>query len=202
MVKRFFTKAESKQPLVCCWAWPYLPGPLLRVVTGEDAHGDHGCQMLFPRCRRMIGFMDLDSALWQRRGRLCHTWEKKTLAGCEMLLNKVIPRVILRPVTHFPRHRGFIAWPRATYGEYCVWIDPLFEMGVRLCLCLPLCEVVVKLQTTMSWLEKKRKKNIQAKISKGTIQTADVSVLTLNNLMSLKCNRSFWLLRDCVKINL
>lgn len=77
LVKSFFTKAETQQTRECCWAWPYLPGPLLRVVTGEDGHGDHGCQMLFPWCRRMIGFMDQDSALWQRRGRLCHTWEKK-----------------------------------------------------------------------------------------------------------------------------
>ncbi len=31
---------------------------------------------------------------------------EETVAGCEMLLNKVIPRVILRPVTRLPRHRG------------------------------------------------------------------------------------------------
>lgn len=41
-------KRETQQTGECCWAWPYLPSPPLRMVTGEDTHGDHGCQMLFP----------------------------------------------------------------------------------------------------------------------------------------------------------
>lgn len=72
------------------------------MVTGEDTHGDHSCQMLFPWCRRMIVFMDPDGALWQRRGTTLPHLGEDTLAGCEMKLNKVTPTVIARPVTHLP----------------------------------------------------------------------------------------------------
>lgn len=57
--------AESHGFGECGWAWPYIPSPPVRLVTGEDAHGDHGCQMLLPWCRWMIGFMGADIALWQ-----------------------------------------------------------------------------------------------------------------------------------------
>lgn len=68
---------ETGRPQSVAERWPHLPGPPPRTVTGEDAHGDHGCQTLFPWCQRMIGFMDPDSALWQHGGTLCCTWEKK-----------------------------------------------------------------------------------------------------------------------------
>lgn len=83
--------------------------------------------------------------------------------------------------------------PRATYGESHAWIYPLFETGVWLRLCLPLREVVVNLQTTMSWFETG---NIQAKISEDTLQSMEVSVLSVKSLMSLNCNWSFWLHRS------
>lgn len=198
MVKSFFTKTETQQPWECCWAWPYLPGPPLRMVTGEDAHGDHGCQMLFPWCRRMIGFMDLDSALWQRRGRLYHTWEKKHWQDVKCYWTRSFQgsSLDLSPISPSLR------------------IHSLASCYIWRILCLNLSFVWHGSQTlslsasawgggestdnnVLVWKEK----NIQAKISKGTIQTTDVSVLTLNSLMSLKCNRSFWLLRNC-EINL
>lgn len=167
MSERFFTEAGSQQSLECCRAWPHFPGPQSTMVTWEDAHGDHGCQMLFPWCRRMMGFVDPDSAVWQGRGRLCHTWEKKTLAGCEMLPNKVIPRVIARPVT---RHRGIYS------RSLCYWILSLnlpFVSRRESCLDLhlPLCEVVVNLETRMSWFEKE--------ISTGTLHSVDISILVV-----------------------
>lgn len=124
---------------------------------------------------------------------------EETLAGCEMLPNKVILRVIVRPVTRPPPIEKFTALPRDTYKEYWVWIYPLFEMGVWLSLCLPLCEVVVNLQTTMSWFEKGI---IQDKISKDTHHSMDISVLTVkNNLMPINWKWSFWSLRN-QRINL
>lgn len=91
-------------------------------------------------------------------GTLPHLGEE-TLAGCEMLVNKVIARVTVRPCQPPPHPHPpplfvieeFTAGPRATYEKYRVWIYPLF--GVWLGLCLPLREV--DLQTTMSWFEKK-----------------------------------------------
>lgn len=130
------------------------------------------------------------------RGEILPHLGEETLAGCEMLLNKVIPRVTVRPVTRHlppPRHWGIYS-PCATYGEYRAWIYPLFEMGVWLRLCLPLCEVVENLQTTMSWFEKE---NAQAKISKDTLQSMDVGcVLTVSSLMPLHSKWSFWLHRS------
>lgn len=75
--KACFLEQWTSHPERVAERWPYLPGPPPRMVTGEDAHGDHGCQTLFPWCQRMIGFMDPDSALWQHRGSLGCTWEKK-----------------------------------------------------------------------------------------------------------------------------
>lgn len=131
----FWTEAETSE----CWlSVPYLPGALLRMVTGEDAHGNHGCQMLFPRCRRMIGFMDPHSALRQRSGRPCLTWEKKHTGRMWNVSEQ----------GHFKGHceachpvslaiGGFTARPHATHRAYRVWIHPLFEVEVWLGLCLP-----------------------------------------------------------------
>lgn len=66
-------------------------------------------------------------------------------------------RKTCHPPTHPPPSpiEEFTARPHATYGEYWVWISPLFVKGAWLGLCLPVCEVVVvKLQTTMSWFER------------------------------------------------
>lgn len=57
----------------------------------------------------------------QRGGETLSHLGEETLAGCELLLNKVIPRVIVRPVTPLLSViEEFTDRPRATYGEYCV----------------------------------------------------------------------------------
>lgn len=119
----------DKRPsrLQCGLVRPYLPGLLSRMVTGEDTHGDHSCQMLFPWCRRMIVFMDPDGALWQRGGKTLPHLGEDTVAGCEMKLNKVTPTVIARPVTPLILLPLPLTGPCAMYEEYCICIYPLFE---------------------------------------------------------------------------
>lgn len=75
----------------------YTP-PRWRRSRGEDTHGDHDCQLLFPWRLRMSSFTDL----WQRGGTGGTHLGGQTLAGCEMEPNKVAPKVIVRPVTPLP----------------------------------------------------------------------------------------------------
>lgn len=80
------------------------PPPTGRMVTGEDTHGDHDCQLLFPWRWRMSKFTDL----WQLGGGWgVGGWTPlhlggETLAACEMEPNKVTPKVTVRPVTPAP----------------------------------------------------------------------------------------------------
>lgn len=131
----------DKRPssLQCGLARPYLPSLLSRMVTGEDTHGDHSCQMLFPWCRRMIVFMDPDGALWQRRGTTLPHLGEDTVAGCEMKLNKVTPTVIARPVTHLPPPRHWRVYSPSPVllrlYLFFVWALtwPFSCLGVRWC---------------------------------------------------------------------
>lgn len=124
----FFAKIVRQSPRECCWViWAHLPSPLLRTVTGENAHGDHGCQLLFLWCQRMIGFMDPCSALWQHRGHLAtpgtrHTGRMWNVSeqGCSRGHSKTChpsPLVI----------KECTARPCATHEEYWVWISLLFH---------------------------------------------------------------------------
>lgn len=168
MVQGFFPEAESQQSRECCQAWPYLPRSPV-----EDGH--RGGRPWRPRLSDAVAVIPKND-WFHGSGQCSPTAQGETLphlgeealAGREMLLNKVVPGVMVRPVTPTQTHthstvKECTARPRDTYGEYWVWIYPLFEVGVWLGLCLPLCEVLVNLQTTMSWFERE---NIQAEISR------------------------------------
>lgn len=135
----------DKRPsrLQCGLVRPYLPGLLSRMVTGEDTHGDHSCQMLFPWCRRMIVFMDPDGALWQRGGKTLPHLGEDTVAGCEMKLNKVTPTVIARPVTHLPPSSPH-PWPGPVLCMKNIAFVFILCLITDLALQLPRCEVMVK----------------------------------------------------------
>lgn len=118
---------------------------------------------------------------WLVGGALPHLGEE-TLAGCEMLLNKVTPRVIvgdLSPVSLPVKRRIYSPGPRVIHMENIVSEFILclrWESDLRLC--LPLREVVVNLQTTMSRFEK-GKKNTSEPISARTPFSYTVFLLQL-----------------------
>lgn len=69
---------------IVCWrVEPRHTSPLLGKVLWEDARCGHGCQKLFPWCRRMIALMDPGSDPWQRRAEGRTTPERRRLGRPE-----------------------------------------------------------------------------------------------------------------------
>lgn len=70
-----------------------------------------------------------------RSGKSCHTWEKKTLAACEILVNRVTRKVMIRcHLSHC--HWVFRVVLYRLNVELYGWICSLFEKSMNVCLAL------------------------------------------------------------------
>lgn len=153
------------------------------MVTGEDAHGDHGCQTLFPWCQRMIGFMDPDSALWQHRGSLSCTWEKKHWQHVKCYWTGSLQGSSYDLSPPPPRHQGI-------YSQASCYM--LRILGLNLSFVWAWVIVSV-LSVRLWWICRQQCLGLKSEAARTPLLTADASV---NSLLSLKFNYSGWQLRN------
>lgn len=152
MQKSLLSRAVNQPSREGCWAMALPPRSPV-----EDGHRG-GCPWR-PRLSNAVSMMPKNdwfhgsgqcSLTAQGESRL-HLGEE-TLAACEMLLNRVIARVIVWPVTPpSPSSRnlqpGLVLHVENIRSEFILCLS----LSYSLC---AFCEAVVNLQTTMSWFEK------------------------------------------------
>lgn len=150
--KSLLSRAVNQPSREGCWAMALPPRSPV-----EDGHRG-GCPWR-PRLSNAVSMMPKNdwfhgsgqcSLAAQGESRL-HLGEE-TLAACEMLLNRVIARVIVWPVTPpSPSSRnlqpGLVLHVENIRSEFILCLS----LSYSLC---AFCEAVVNLQTTMSWFEK------------------------------------------------
>lgn len=120
---------------------------------------------------------------------------EEAVAGCEMLLNKVISRVTVRPVTHpppsaieeFTARASCYIWRILGLNFSFVWEGSL-TWSLSACVWGGGGETADN--NVLVWKGEHTYKSKSPKL----LQSVDVSVPTVNHLMPMNCNWSFWLL--------
>lgn len=187
--KACFLKQWTSHPERVAERWPYLPGPPPRMVTGEDAHGDHGCQTLFPWCQGwLVSWIrtvlsdstgGVSAAPGRRHtGRMWNVTEQGHCKGHRMTCHPPPP-----PNPPSPSSRnlqpGLVLHVENIRSEFI--------------LCLSLSYSLCVLSVRLWWICRQQCPGLKSETARTPLLTADTSV---NSLLSLKFNCSGWRLRN------